>query len=44
MNMNGLGMGGVNMAGAQGFPFGGNAGQFMNGSNQAPQVHFIAKK
>lgn len=35
------GMGGMN--GAGGFPFG-QGGPFMNGGQQAPQVHFIAKK
>jgi hypothetical protein len=36
------GMGGIN--GAGGFPFGQGGGPFMHGGQQAPQVHFIAKK
>lgn len=45
VNMNGLGLGGVNINGHSNFPFGNaGAGSFMGGSNQAPQVHFIAKK
>ena len=45
MSMAGLGMGGVHMNGHSNFPFGNSgSGSFMGGSNQAPQVHFIAKK
>jgi hypothetical protein len=35
-------MGGMN--GGGGFPFGHGGGPFMGGGQQAPQVHFIAKK